>query len=121
MDQVARDEWDRLTTELSAAGTITQIDRTVLTLHVAAYSRWQHARQQVDVTGGMVVKAPSGFPVLNPWASVARRAFDEMLRTASELGLSPVARARLAGKATRPAATPKADAPTNPLSRLRVV
>jgi P27 family predicted phage terminase small subunit len=100
LDQMARAEWDRLISELADGGTLRRLDRSVLLLHCAAYSQWVAARVQVETTGGAVVKSPSGLPMLNPWAGVARRAFDELIRTAAELGLSPVSRARLAGKAT---------------------
>lgn len=91
----ARREWDRVTALLAEVAIVTELDRAAIAVYCTAWARWLHAEQQIPSTGGEVVSSPNGFPVLNPWRSVANGASREMHAKLAELGLSPAARARL--------------------------
>ena len=45
---------------------------------------------------GLIVKSKHGYPIENPLVYTSRRAMQEVLRFASELGFTPAARARVA-------------------------
>ena len=119
LDQAALAEWRRAVAELAGLGTLHTADRNVIAAHAQAVARWAEAESRLRELG-LVVKSPNGFPQMNPFLPIANRAMEQLLKTASELGLTPTARARLAGK-TKPAAKAKAaDQPDNPLTRLRI-
>jgi P27 family predicted phage terminase small subunit len=84
-------EWRRVTPLLANVGTL---DRTALALYCAAWARWTKAEAEIATTGE-VVKSPSGFPIQNPWRTVANQAYKQLHAMLREFGLSPTARARL--------------------------
>lgn len=99
----ARKEWRRIVRELSAVGIVTQLDRAALTAYVTAWQRWIEAEEQLRKLGP-IVKAPSGFPIQNPYLAVANKAIEQVIKISAEFGLTPSSRSRVsaapAGKAT---------------------
>jgi P27 family predicted phage terminase small subunit len=49
-----------------------------------------------QITGGLTIKTTNGNAIQNPLVGTSNTAARDMLRFASEFGLTPVARARLA-------------------------
>src|SRR5487761_1876484 len=93
LDTVEAAEWQRLLAALAAENIADQTDPVLLIAYCKAYGRWQRADQEVRQTGGEVVKSPNGFPVQNPWLSIANTAQKQMVQLAAEFGLSPTSRA----------------------------
>lgn len=96
----ARSEWRRITRELMSVGMISGLDLAALSIYCSAYAQWIEAQEQVKKLGA-VVKSPSGFPIFNPYWSIANKAAEQMLKVASEYGLTASSRSRL--HATPPA------------------
>jgi P27 family predicted phage terminase small subunit len=90
----ARREWHRTVALLSAANVVTTIDRTVLAAYCQNYERWVDASAQLRKTGP-IIKAPSGYPIVNPLISVVRGYELLMSRQMVELGMTPSSRSRL--------------------------
>jgi P27 family predicted phage terminase small subunit len=44
---------------------------------------------------GMIVKAPSGYPIVNPYLGISNKALDKCLKLWTELGLTPSSRVRV--------------------------
>ena len=97
----AKAEWFRIADELLACGLLTKIDRAALAGYCQAWGRWVGAEKQLRKTG-MIVKAPSGYPMQNPYLSVANKAMQQMLGFLTEFGMTPSSRTRLS---TTPAKT----------------
>lgn len=95
LDDVARAEWDRVIPWLTEAKVIGPSDRAVLLMYCMNWSRWQQCEAQLRTQTLTVVGAHGGL-VANPLIGIARSAKLEMLKAAGEIGLTPVARARLA-------------------------
>jgi P27 family predicted phage terminase small subunit len=91
---VARKEWRRLATPLHAAGILSLADRGALAAYCQAWARWVEAEQKLKETP-MLIRTPSGYAQQSPWLSIANKQLELMGRYMSELGLTPVARARL--------------------------
>lgn len=72
----------------------TEADRGALAAYCAAYSRWAAAEAQVKELGA-VVKSPNGYPIVNPWLSIANKAMEQMKAFGSEFGLTPASRTRI--------------------------
>src|SRR5580704_4521684 len=66
LNKEARAEWHRISKELVTIGLLTSIDRAALAAYCVAYSRWIEAEHNI-AKFGHVVKAPSGYPIQNPF------------------------------------------------------
>jgi P27 family predicted phage terminase small subunit len=96
------DEWWRIASELHRLGLLTLIDIGPLAAYCVAYGRWKTAEEALakiasndPQTSGLLLKRDN-VVMQNPLVSVARKAAGDMLRAASEFGLTPAARSRIA-------------------------
>ncbi len=87
-------EWDRVAPLLMKLGLLSNLDRANLAAYCLAWARWVEAEKELEKTG-TVVKSPNGYPIQNPYLSVANQAAKQMQSLGSEFGLSPSARSRL--------------------------
>jgi P27 family predicted phage terminase small subunit len=90
----AQVEWNRICKHLSQLGLLTMIDRSMLAAYCQNWSRWVFAEQQIEKLGP-VIKAPSGYPILNPFVAIANKALELMHKFGTEFGLSPASRTRI--------------------------
>lgn len=95
LDRVARNEWRRLAASMHEAGVLTIADRAALAAYCQAYSRWVEAEEKLKETP-MLLKTPSSYVQQSPWLNIVNKQLEIMGRFMSELGLTPVARTRLA-------------------------
>jgi P27 family predicted phage terminase small subunit len=93
VSNVAREEWDRITAELANLGMLTQVDRSMLAAYCDAYSDWVEA--QKACSRGMFYKNGDLLKI-NPALRAKHDAMALMHKFASDFGLSPVSRTRLA-------------------------
>jgi P27 family predicted phage terminase small subunit len=98
----AADEWWRVAPELHALKLLSALDVMLLATYCQAYAHWRTAEEKLremaardPVTSGLLVKTASGDAAQNPLVGIARRAAADMVRYASEFGMSPAARARI--------------------------
>ncbi len=87
-------EWERVTPLLQSLGLLAKLDRSTLAAYCMAWARWVEAEDKLR-EGGLIVKSPNGYPIQNPYLSVANQAAKQMQSFATEFGLSPAARSRL--------------------------
>jgi P27 family predicted phage terminase small subunit len=99
LNKEARAEWRRISKELITIGLLTRIDRAALASYCMAYARWIEAEENV-AKFGHVVKAPSGYPIQNPYLSIANTCLDQIRKFGVEFGLTPASRSRLQISAT---------------------
>ena len=99
LSDVAKAEWKRMGKMLLDAGLFTNLDGTALSTYCVAYGRWVEAEQALQEYG-VVIKAPSGFPIQSPYLAISNKAMDQMIRLMGEFGLTPASRVRIpnAGK-----------------------
>ena len=91
---VARAEWQRLAPLLFRLHILTPLDRAAFAACCQSYARWVEAEDHLARTP-MIVKTPSGYIQQSPWLGIANRQLELMGRYLAELGLTPVARARM--------------------------
>lgn len=108
LSDAAKQEWFRITPELHAAGVLAKVDRAALAGYCAAYARWVEAEEKVAESGGLVVKAPSGYPMQNPYLAISNRALEDIRKFAAEFGMTPSSRTRI-GTGDAPAEEDPAD------------
>lgn len=99
----ARQEWDRVSLQLFRLGMLTAIDVASLAAYCQAYGRWVIAERHIaDMakrdpnTSGLMIRTTNGNAIQNPLVGTSNKAASDMVRYASEFGLTPSARARLA-------------------------
>jgi P27 family predicted phage terminase small subunit len=88
-------EWLRLAPILYKLKIATEADRSALVALCLEWARYLDASAQVKLRG-LVVKAPSGYPIMNPYLPIATKALGNCNRLWPELGLTPSSRARVA-------------------------
>jgi len=99
----ARKEWNRMAKQLFELGLLTQVDRAALAAYCQAWADWVRAHEEL-AQGSMITVTEKGYPVLNPWWSVATTAAKQMKSFLTEFGMSPGSRSRLnVGENERPA------------------
>ena len=76
-------------------GLLTSADSSVLERFACAWARWRQCQRNIR-DEGLLTENREGKPIRSPWLLVQRACSDEMHRCGTELGLSPVARTRLA-------------------------
>jgi P27 family predicted phage terminase small subunit len=88
-------EWRRLAPDLTRLGYLTPLDRAVFAAYCQSYGRWAQAESAL-AAADLITTTPNGFGSPHPLVAIGRRAASDMLRYAAELGLTPIARLRLA-------------------------
>jgi P27 family predicted phage terminase small subunit len=91
----ARREWRRLGSRLEAVGLVTNVDTAAFAAYCQAWSRWVDAEKNL-AREGTIIKAPSGYPIPNPWLAVANKAMEQMKAFLVEFGMTPSSRNRVA-------------------------
>jgi P27 family predicted phage terminase small subunit len=101
LSPLARDEWWRVAPELHRLGLLSTLDVNPLAAYCTAVARWQQAEtamaEQDDPEAALTSRRATGSLMPHPLLQVAEHAARDMLKFAAEFGLTPAARARVAG------------------------
>jgi P27 family predicted phage terminase small subunit len=84
---------------------LSKIDRAALAAYCQSYGRWVQAEQRLaemaerdPITAGLMIKTSNGNVVQNPLVGAANRALHEMVRIATEFGMTPSSRMNMPAK-----------------------
>jgi P27 family predicted phage terminase small subunit len=98
----AKVEWGRVVDDLYRLGLISEIDRAGLAAYCQAYGRWVLAERALArmaekdlLTGALMIRTSNGNAIQNPLVGTANVAMHQMMRFASEFGMTPSARSRI--------------------------
>jgi len=94
LSQSAKEEWNRIITELVELGLMTRLDRAALATYCQAYAMYLDAIQAIQKYGPLV-KSPNGYPQVSPYLAIANKQAEIMIRIASEFGFTPASRSRI--------------------------
>ena len=102
LSEDAQTEWRRVAARLRKAGMLTTLDRAALAAYCQAFGRWRQAERALakmaeldPTTGGLLIKTKEGNAIQNPLVGVANKAMADMVRYATEFGMTPSARSRI--------------------------
>lgn len=95
LDDGAKREWKRISAELVSLGLLTSVDRAALAAYCASWSRWVDADTNVQKFGAVIKSPKSGFPIANPYVSIANTSLDLMRKFLVEFGMTPASRSRI--------------------------
>jgi len=108
LSAAAKEEWRRVWPELSNCKVLAKTDRQMLTGYCVAFADFLQADKELKKRKSWVVST-NGAPQQAPEISIRRRALEQMLKFAAELGMTPSARGRV-GAITGNAAQDPAEA-----------
>ena len=91
---VASQEWRRVTRELYALGVLTRVDRAALAAYCTAYKDYVQAENKLKKEGAVIISDKGGL-YQNPWMAIKKRSMDQMVKFASEFGMTPSSRSRV--------------------------
>ena len=95
LSKAAKKEWKRIAPELEKLGLLSHIDMAALAAYCQAYGRWVEAEKKLKEIGHPLYKSKNGTVTTSPWLWVANKALDQILKFASEFGMTPSARTRI--------------------------
>ena len=79
---------------LIRAGVAKEVDVYSLEMLVEKWVEWRDVQDKVNSTG-LVIKAPSGYPIMNPYYTMSMQIGKEVGRMLSEFGMTPSSRQRV--------------------------
>lgn len=96
LSDYAKTEWRYIVPQLEEMGVIGKVDRAVLVAYCEAFSTFRQAVEALQrEMNGLVIRTHNGNYVQNPWISIKNRAAQDMLKYATEFGMTPSARTRI--------------------------
>jgi len=90
----ARKEYFRIGRKLERIGVLTEVDDLALIGLCQSWAEYLEATEQARKTG-MLVKAPSGYPIFNPYVVLANQALKRVKAFLTEFGMTPSSRSRI--------------------------
>ncbi|AEJ02184.1 phage terminase, small subunit, P27 family [Nitrosomonas sp. Is79A3] len=102
LNDEARKEYKRITAELKILGLISKIDRAAISAYCSAWGEVVCCEKKIaelnakDPKGeaGLVGLTPNGYQQMSVWVQIRNRAYERMMRFASEFGMSPSSRTK---------------------------
>lgn len=89
-----RKHWQRLAPILLTARLLTEVDLDALRLLCISAATLDEAHEQVKKFG-LVIKAPTGFPVQSPYLAIRNKAHEQVCKLLAEFGITPSSRSRV--------------------------
>jgi P27 family predicted phage terminase small subunit len=113
LSEDAKGEWRRIIGEMVRLRLVTGVDTMLFACYCQSFSDWKSAVEAFNRTAerdpimrGVLIKDRDGEARQNPLVRIVRNAAETMLRAAGEFGLTPIARARIAGAGFEPPPAP---------------
>jgi len=100
MDGEALKFWTETAIELSQVRLFTQLDRRLLTIMAENWAVALDAQKHLGKK--LIIKSPSGFPMVSPYWSIRNKALDIVHKGLIEFGMSPASRSRIKGTPEAP-------------------
>ena len=94
-------EWKRVAPSLDQLGLMKDEDRAIFTTYCETWATWVAARHRIRAEGLTIVNPTTGHVGTHPAVHVAASAARDLLKFASQFGLTPLAEVSL-GKPPRP-------------------
>jgi P27 family predicted phage terminase small subunit len=90
----AQKQFKETAKKLARIGLMTELDDMALSMLCQGWQEYLEATEQVRKSG-ILVKSPNGFPVLNPYLTVANQALKKVRSLLAEFGMTPGSRSRI--------------------------
>ena len=87
-------EWNRITPELHANGLISNLDMALVVMYCKAWERYKKYEKIVEEKGELI-KTVNGSIQMSPAMWVLNKAWEQVYKSSTEIGLSTQSRARI--------------------------
>ena len=87
--------WEEISEQLVNVGLIGVVDGALFGLHCDSYGRLIEVSDQLKKMDDMLDQTPNGLEVQSALWQIRNKLWDQVLRSASEFGLSPAARSKI--------------------------
>jgi P27 family predicted phage terminase small subunit len=94
-------EWERVTPQLVATRHVTVVDRALVVAYCLKYGQWVALESRAREARPTIERA-NGSTMINPLIALCNDACQLMIRSATELGITPSSRSRVAAVAPPP-------------------
>lgn len=94
LDATGLEEWHRTGDILQRLGVLTEADVPAFAAYCRAWARYLDAEKKCSAMGE-VLKAPSGYPIVNPLRSISNKALTQCQQFWAEFGMMPSSRSRV--------------------------
>jgi P27 family predicted phage terminase small subunit len=94
LSRAAKREWKRSAQLLKDSGLLSHLDRNTFALYCQTWAQWIEAQEQI-AQHGMLVRAPSGYPMQSPYIGIANGLAKKLIQMSAEFGLTPSSRSRI--------------------------
>lgn len=94
LSKYAKEEWKRISKELSILGLLTRIDAAAMAAYCDCFGRWREASEGLQ-EHGMVKEAKTGYLQQTPYVSIINSALRDMKSFLVEFGMTPSSRTRI--------------------------
>ena len=84
--------WRNVGSDLFQRGLLEPLYQPAFQLFCEACERYNTAREALE-TEGLIIEAPNGYEMINPYHSIMRASLDQMTKMMSDFGMTPRARA----------------------------
>ena len=91
---VAKEEWNRISSELYSLKLLSNIDRSALAAYCQAYARWVDAEKTIGEKG-LLIKTTNGNVIQSPLVGIANTSLQIMHKFLVEFGMTPSSRSRI--------------------------
>lgn len=91
----AKKYWGDISEQLANVGLIGVIDGALFALHCDSYGRYIEISEQLKKIEDMLDQTPNGLQVQSALWQIRNKLWDQVLRSASEFGLSPAGRSKI--------------------------
>ena len=98
LSKEAKKEWRKTGKLLLDAGLLSDLDLNTFAMYCQTYGRWLEAVKEVN-DKGQIIRAPSGYPMVNPFMTIEKQCLSTLGSLLQEFGLSPSSRTRVAAVA----------------------
>lgn len=93
-DKERKEAWFEIVPQLIEVGVAQTVDVQALEMLCEKWVEWRGAQDKLNSTG-LVTKAPSGYPMMNPYYTITIQLGKEIRSLLSEFGMTPASRQKI--------------------------
>lgn len=94
LNQDGLNEWNRVCTIFQEGNILNELDLSMLFAYCNEYGKYLFFERELKSVG-RIAKAPSGYPMIHPYESMAKKALATAMEIAKQFGMTPISRKKI--------------------------
>src|SRR5690606_22497574 len=91
----AKKYWSEIGPQLQAAGLISLLDSSAFAAHCDSVGKFEEVTRKLKTIDDMLDETPQGYQVQSALFTIRNKLWEQVMKSASEFGLTPVAGGRI--------------------------